>query len=57
MIITPAQAAEMLEASKPLIKWMNENCHPHRHRRAGLDQPGGDGFVRAFHRIREGLTP
>jgi hypothetical protein len=20
---------EFLEAAKPLIKWMNENCHPH----------------------------
>lgn len=19
----------MLEAAKPLIRWMNENCHPH----------------------------
>lgn len=19
----------LLEAAKPLIKWMNENCHPH----------------------------
>lgn len=19
----------MLEAAKPLIQWMNENCHPH----------------------------
>jgi len=29
MIITPEQFDLMLEAAKPLIKWMNENCHPH----------------------------
>jgi len=29
MSITIEKAAEMLEASKPLIKWLNENCHPH----------------------------
>jgi hypothetical protein len=29
MIITEEQSASMLEAAKPLIKWMNENCHPH----------------------------
>lgn len=29
MIITKEQSDSMLEAAKPLIKWMNENCHPH----------------------------
>jgi len=29
MKITEKQRLEMLEAAKPLIKWMNENCHPH----------------------------
>jgi len=29
MTITNEQRLEMLEAAKPLIKWMNENCHPH----------------------------
>jgi hypothetical protein len=29
MIISAEQQASMLEAAKPLIKWMNENCHPH----------------------------
>jgi len=29
MIITKEQSGEMLEAAKPLIKWMNDNCHPH----------------------------
>ncbi len=29
MTITEAQRAEMLAAAKPLIKWLNENCHPH----------------------------
>jgi hypothetical protein len=29
MTVTKEQSAEMLEAAKPLIKWMNENCHPH----------------------------
>ena len=29
MIIKEEQRVAMLEAAKPLIKWMNENCHPH----------------------------
>lgn len=29
MRITEQQNKEMLEAAKPLIKWLNENCHPH----------------------------
>jgi hypothetical protein len=29
MKITPQQQNEMLAAAKPLIKWMNDNCHPH----------------------------
>ena len=29
MIITPQQCREMLEAAKPLMKWMSENCHLH----------------------------
>lgn len=29
MILTKEQQAAMLEAAKPLIQWMNENCHPH----------------------------
>jgi len=29
MIISEDQRASMLEAAKPLIAWMNENCHPH----------------------------
>ena len=29
MILTPEQREEMLNAAKPLIKWLNENCHPH----------------------------
>jgi hypothetical protein len=29
MTITEEQWASMLEAAKSLIKWMNENCHPH----------------------------
>lgn len=29
MTITKEQQKEMLEAAKPLIKWMNDNCHPH----------------------------
>ena len=28
-LLTEQQAIEMLEVAKPLIKWMNENCHPH----------------------------
>jgi hypothetical protein len=29
MTITQEQNDEMLEAAKPLIKWLNDNCHPH----------------------------
>jgi hypothetical protein len=29
MTITQHQSEQMLEAAKPLIKWLNENCHPH----------------------------
>ena len=29
MTLTQEQQQAMLEAAKPLIKWMNENCHPH----------------------------
>lgn len=29
MIITKEKSDEMLEMAKPLMKWMNENCHPH----------------------------
>ena len=29
MILTNKQFDQMLEAAKPLIKWMNDNCHPH----------------------------
>lgn len=29
MIISEKQREQLLEAAKPLIKWLNENCHPH----------------------------
>jgi hypothetical protein len=29
MKLTVEQMEKMLEAAKPLIKWMNKNCHPH----------------------------
>lgn len=29
MTITDAQKAEFQELTKPLIQWLNENCHPH----------------------------
>ena len=29
MILTKKQRVEFEKASHPLIKWMNENCHPH----------------------------
>ena len=29
MTLNKEQLSELLEASKPLIKWLNENCHPH----------------------------
>lgn len=29
MILAIEQQESLLEAAKPLIRWMNENCHPH----------------------------
>ena len=29
MILSKDQNDELLEVAKPLIKWLNENCHPH----------------------------
>lgn len=29
MNVTEEQRQSLLEASKPLIKWLNDNCHPH----------------------------
>lgn len=29
MTITKEQREGMLEAAKPLMKWLNDNCHPH----------------------------
>lgn len=28
MVLTKEQQADMLEQAKPLIQWLNENCHP-----------------------------
>jgi hypothetical protein len=29
MTLTQELQEAMLEAAKPLIQWLNENCHPH----------------------------
>ena len=29
MILTKEQIKELEEVSRPLIKWLNDNCHPH----------------------------
>lgn len=29
MTLTPEQEKALLEAAKPLMKWLNENAHPH----------------------------
>jgi len=29
MILTKEQTTAMLEAAKPLMKWLSDNCHPH----------------------------
>ena len=29
MTLTKEQQHQLLEAAKPLIAWMNNNCHPH----------------------------
>lgn len=31
MTLTPTQANQMLEAAKPLMKWIADNCHSHCH--------------------------
>ncbi len=29
MTLTPEQQQSFQEASKPLVQWLNDNCHPH----------------------------
>ena len=29
MVLTEQERKEFEEAAKPLVKWINENCHPH----------------------------
>jgi len=29
LIIDKKKRAEMLQAAEPLMKWLNDNCHPH----------------------------
>ena len=29
MVLTREQIASLTAASRPLIEWLNENCHPH----------------------------
>jgi hypothetical protein len=29
MILTKEMTKTMLEAAKPLMKWLSDNCHPH----------------------------
>jgi len=29
MTIKKEQQTKMLETAKPIIRWLNENCHPH----------------------------
>ena len=29
MVLTEKQVDEMLDAARPLMKWLSENCHPH----------------------------
>ena len=29
MILTIEQSNGLLEAAKPLMKWLSDNCHPH----------------------------
>ena len=35
MILTEQQQNSLLEAAKPLIKWLNDNCHPHCEAKVG----------------------
>jgi len=38
MILTIPQLTEFEVAARPLIKWLNENCHPHV---TAIVEPGG----------------
>lgn len=29
MILTNEQMGELMDAAKPLMKWLSDNCHPH----------------------------
>lgn len=31
MILTPEKKEEFESISRPMIKWLNDNCHPHVH--------------------------
>lgn len=37
MILTKEKIAELEQVSKPLVKWLNDNCHPHTEVRVGHD--------------------
>jgi hypothetical protein len=56
MTITPQQREELLEAAKPLIRWLNENTHPHCKvlvDTAGLELVEGVSSARTFEFIKD----
>jgi hypothetical protein len=47
-MITPKQHDDLEELVKPLIKWLNDNCHPHTQL---IIEPDGAQLVEAMARV------
>lgn len=49
MILSKEQIDAMLEAAKPLVKFLNENCHPHV---KVIVEPDGAEIVEGYARVK-----
>ena len=49
MILTKEQTEQLQEASKPLVKFLCENFHPHVY---VIVEPGGAEFVEGLARVK-----
>lgn len=49
MILTKEQVTEMEEAAKPLVKFLNEVCHPHAY---VIVEPTGAELVEGCARVK-----
>ncbi len=56
MTITEQQRKDMLEAAKPLIRWLNDNCHPHCEATVDLASVTLNEGI-AYHTTNEFLKP